>query len=504
MAEECTESSVATSSSTPPNWWDLHVSSLSSWNNSNPWHNQNPNSNSSCEEDVSISTSFTNASNHSGLTVESSRRLVETASSNELIGEHASDNNIWSHVLLSVGSNGELQTNQEAEENFVDALSSKSMSTGMFEPACDYLKKLDNSWEFTNSSTSFNNFEKHITGFGESVLDNERLCKLSNLVSTWSIAPPVADANRQFEPQTCNISLSSSVDHYSNPDPCDHMKQTFGDSTSCGLGTRNPSLYSCYGHNPKVENESRESDAPLALLRRPFNNNGVGYQVELNNSLVGDNARYYGMPNSTSCSRLRSFADIISFGSRIGKPLMDIHAPNPSLKSLNSSVHKKQGLQTSSLTRINGKGQAATSEGKRKRSEDGSDSSLKKPKHESPTASTAKAQAPKVKITDRITALQQIVSPFGKTDTASVLFEAIQYIKFLQEQVQLLSNPYMKTNPHKDPWGGLDRKDKGETKPDLKSRGLCLVPISCTPQIYRENTGSDYWSTPAYRGCLYR
>lgn len=99
MAEECTDSSVGTSSSTPPNWWpDLHGNSLSSWNNL--WHNQNPNSNSSCEEDVSISTSFTNASNHSGLTVESSRRLVETSSSNELIVEHASENNLWSHVLL--------------------------------------------------------------------------------------------------------------------------------------------------------------------------------------------------------------------------------------------------------------------------------------------------------------------------------------------------------------------------------------------------------------------
>jgi len=90
-------------------------------------------------------------------------------------------------------------------------------------------------------------------------------------------------------------------------------------------------------------------------------------------------------------------------------------------------------------------------------------------------------QAPKVKLGDKITALQQIVSPFGKvtthfaltlsffrflffmniynqqcstflttyfiimiiffvefqTDTASVLFEAIGYIKFLQEQVQV-------------------------------------------------------------------
>ncbi|XP_059434494.1 transcription factor bHLH111 isoform X2 [Corylus avellana] len=421
MGEECTEeSSVATSSSTPaPNWWDL-----SSWNNSNPWHNQDPNSNSSCDEDVSISTSFTNASNHSALTVESSRPFFEPASSNELIPEHASDSHLWSHVFLSsVGSN------QDVEEKFVDALSSKSMSTGMFEPACNYLKK------FTNSCSSSNNFDKNICGgFGESLVDNERLSKLSNLVSTWSIAPPACDA-----------SLNSSMDP--------------------------TTLYSCYGDDFKVGNESRES---AALLPRPFNS-----------SLVGD---------------IRSFADIISFTSRIAKPLVDIHSPNHSFKSINSSLHKKQGLQTSSLltnstcskqTRINGKGQGTANEGKRKRFEDGSESVLKKAKHESPIASSVKVQAPKVKLGDRITALQQIVSPFGKTDTASVLFEAIQYIKFLQEQVQ-------------DPWGGLDRKDKGDTKPDLGSRGLCLVPISFTPQIYRENAGSDYWSTPAYRGCLYR
>ncbi|KAJ9709632.1 hypothetical protein PVL29_001225 [Vitis rotundifolia] len=154
--------------------------------------------------------------------------------------------------------------------------------------------------------------------------------------------------------------------------------------------------------------------------------------------------------------------------------------------------------------RNNARGQGISNEGKKKRSDQDTSEAqtvLKKPKQESSTVSSVKMQAPKVKLGERITALQQIVSPFGKTDTASVLYEAIGYIKFLQEQVQLLSNPYMKTN--KDPWGGLDRKDKGDLKLDLKSRGLCLVPISCTPQVYRENTGSDYWPT-TYRGCLYR
>ncbi|KAG8086901.1 hypothetical protein GUJ93_ZPchr0010g9264 [Zizania palustris] len=41
----------------------------------------------------------------------------------------------------------------------------------------------------------------------------------------------------------------------------------------------------------------------------------------------------------------------------------------------------------------------------------------------------------KEKLGDRITSLQQLVSPFGKTDTASVLHETIEYIKFLHDQV---------------------------------------------------------------------
>ncbi|KAK6131232.1 hypothetical protein DH2020_035022 [Rehmannia glutinosa] len=55
----------------------------------------------------------------------------------------------------------------------------------------------------------------------------------------------------------------------------------------------------------------------------------------------------------------------------------------------------------------------------------------------------------KEKLGDRIAALQQLVAPFGKTDTASVLMEAIGYIKFLQNQVETLSVPYMKASRNK-------------------------------------------------------
>ncbi|KAG9143307.1 hypothetical protein Leryth_010238 [Lithospermum erythrorhizon] len=44
----------------------------------------------------------------------------------------------------------------------------------------------------------------------------------------------------------------------------------------------------------------------------------------------------------------------------------------------------------------------------------------------------------KEKLGDRITALHQLVSPFGKTDTASVLSEAIGYIRFLLGQIEVM------------------------------------------------------------------
>ncbi|KAK6242394.1 hypothetical protein SCA6_007783 [Theobroma cacao] len=518
MAEECTASSAITSSPAPHTWWDiLHpANSLSSWTSSTTnsptttstsWHqhHQNPTSNSSnnCDQDdVSISTSLTNASNHSGLTVESSgRQLVDQpvpSSTNDFIGEHASDNHLWSQVLSSVGSN--LRNSQDVGENLFEAISSKSSSAGIFEPACDYLKKIDNNWEFPNPSSVFNNFVKNLNGYttddNQSSIESERLTKLSNLVSNWSIAPPDPEVTRQFNPKSCDqIPLTSSVENYTQP--------AFG-----GMATiKNPVFLSCYGHHHdvKMEAEGLDVEAPTSHFRRAFkgnNSNGYHHNSLINNSsMEADN--FYGSSMSHS-----PFTSTMTY-SRLSKPLIDIHASKPCFRPLNNlSDCKKQGIQaaTNSLqTRTrNGRTQGITNEAKKKRGEEISyDTVLKKPKHETSTASSVKMHAPKVKLGDRITALQQIVSPFGKTDTASVLLEAIGYINFLQEQVQLLSNPYMKPNSHKDPWGSLDRKDqKGDLKVDLRSRGLCLVPISCTPQVYHENAGSDYW-TPTYRGCLY-
>ncbi|XP_010920705.1 transcription factor bHLH68 [Elaeis guineensis] len=108
------------------------------------------------------------------------------------------------------------------------------------------------------------------------------------------------------------------------------------------------------------------------------------------------------------------------------------------------------------------------------------------------------AQSPfkvrKEKLGDRITALHQLVSPFGKTDTASVLLEAIGYIRFLQSQIEALSSPYLGSGTRNMRQSDAD----DEPKKDLRSRGLCLVPVSFTLHVGGDN-GADYWA-PTFGG----
>lgn len=91
----------------------------------------------------------------------------------------------------------------------------------------------------------------------------------------------------------------------------------------------------------------------------------------------------------------------------------------------------------------------------------------------------------KEKLGEKIAALQQIVSPYGKTDTASVLLEAMEYIRFLQEQVKVLSAPYLQNI-------SVTNVQKGEPS-SLRSKGLCLVPISSTIGVASSN-GADIWA----------
>ncbi|KAJ7944235.1 Transcription factor protein [Quillaja saponaria] len=119
-------------------------------------------------------------------------------------------------------------------------------------------------------------------------------------------------------------------------------------------------------------------------------------------------------------------------------------------------------------------------------------SSYSEPKESHAEAKKPRSSCPplkvrKEKLGDRIAALQRLVAPFGKTDTASVLTEAIGYVQFLQDQIQTLSVPYMKPT-HRKPVrivqsGSQEGEDCVKSERDLRSRGLCLVPLSYASYI---------------------
>ncbi|KAK8918816.1 Transcription factor bHLH112 [Platanthera zijinensis] len=114
-------------------------------------------------------------------------------------------------------------------------------------------------------------------------------------------------------------------------------------------------------------------------------------------------------------------------------------------------------------------------------------SCLKKPRIAPPSTLPA-FKVKKEKLGDRVAALQQLVSPFGKTDRASVLHEAIEYIKFLHDQINVLISPYLKVGHFKQ----QDKKagklnDAEEMVQELRSRGLCLVPVASTYSVAGES-----------------
>ncbi|XP_020524944.1 uncharacterized protein LOC18437607 isoform X2 [Amborella trichopoda] len=89
------------------------------------------------------------------------------------------------------------------------------------------------------------------------------------------------------------------------------------------------------------------------------------------------------------------------------------------------------------------------------------EAATKRPRMDAPSSQFSTFKVRKEKLGDRITALQQLVSPFGK----------------------VLSHPYMRLNHGRTPERARDLEEKGQ---DLRSRGMCLVPVSTTLSVAKE------------------
>lgn len=178
--------------------------------------------------------------------------------------------------------------------------------------------------------------------------------------------------------------------------------------------------------------------------------------------------------------------------------VMQVSFDCSSLDAISASGYKSKA-ESMSVRTGSRSGSGAAGDPKKRKSEDRLGDNGKKSKQDTSSTSPPKAEVPDVKSgeRDKIIALQQIISPYGKTDRASVLFETIKHIEYLHEQIQLLSEPYMKNITNEVPfqWGGKEE--------DLRGRGLCLVPVSCTPQVFQDNSLPDCW-TPAYKSSRYQ
>ncbi|KAF5184610.1 Transcription factor bhlh [Thalictrum thalictroides] len=205
-------------------------------------------------------------------------------------------------------------------------------------------------------------------------------------------------------------------------------------------------------------------------------------------------------PQSNTTNNQLHFSNNTPFWNPSADSISDIrssYSVSPQSQFQTSTIKEKRNCSNMSSRKMNDEEVCDTSSVAKNKT---SEPTFKRPRVETPSPlPTFKVR--KEKLGDRITALQQLVSPFGKTDTASVLYEAIDYIKFLHEQVGVLSTPYMKNGapPTQYQQQKSDKsKDSEALKQDLRSRGLCLVPISSTFPVTNETT-ADFW-TPTFGG----
>ncbi|XP_062189086.1 transcription factor bHLH68-like isoform X3 [Phragmites australis] len=115
-----------------------------------------------------------------------------------------------------------------------------------------------------------------------------------------------------------------------------------------------------------------------------------------------------------------------------------------------------------------------------------SGSAPKKARVQTSSSAQSTLKVRKERLGDRITALQQIVSPFGKALSYPYLGHGTGNGNSMQQQT--------------------DAENGGEGKKDLTSRGLCLVPVSCTSHLPDDNAASDFWAVapPPLGGIVWR
>ncbi|CAL4952543.1 unnamed protein product [Urochloa decumbens] len=263
------------------------------------------------------------------------------------------------------------------------------------------------------------------------------------------------------------------------------------------------------GLAPEVNSSTATSLARSDLHDGQESNMPESWSQLLLGGLVGDHERY-----STATALLSKGLEEGTMPQAAGSYNFYGHGSGEEIQA--SGTNKSQGPEVKNHHSDN------SSEGNSAASGSGS---VPKKKARVQTSSSAQStlKVRKERLGDRITALHQIVSPFGKTDTASVLQETIGYIRFLLGQIEVFSFPYLghgngssmqqqhtvtsllnhSTSNATVEVEGPTEQDEGnvgveDKKKGLRSRGLCLVPVSCTSHLAGDESGaSDFWAVAA-------
>ncbi|XP_022564180.1 transcription factor bHLH112 isoform X4 [Brassica napus] len=285
-------------------------------------------------------------------------------------------------------------------------------------------------------------------------------------------------------------------------------------------------LSPCFGQR-EADSDSGGStvsiDSTLQMMGLGFSSNSSSewnqtvLQEDLNSSFRSSQDHYHGQGFLSTTSSPYLLNPACSSSSSPSPPssslLQTFYDPEPSQYSTNS----RPFWSSSSTTNLNNTPHnsfVTTSQIIPTRLEDktkktkGQSESLKRAKDNDSASKKQRISTPsplptfkvrKENLRDQITSLQQLVSPFGKTDTASVLQESIEYIKFLHDQVTVLSTPYMKQGASVQQQHQKSGKSQdGNENLELRAHGLCLVPISSTFPVANETT-ADFW-TPTFGG----
>ncbi|RRT37947.1 hypothetical protein B296_00044299 [Ensete ventricosum] len=303
MAQEASETSVASSSVSANSRWEIHDDFPSTWSAINQWPQSSHRSISSCDEGlcVSNSSSFTNA---------------------HLSGERV-ENQLWNQLSMefgcrrNVGSGGDMHNHHGDGDNFLQVLTSKSLSTRnqMSNPACEYLKKLDSSFDFPNP-LSLNTFEKHFSSYNGSTNQDERTPQLDRHIAPSSCSSPITPFMVQYS--TSRIT------------PIKHELPTSPSYPGDKSARERRTSYKPHHHrNIEGESEHQDMEAPTAFLPPP-SSNGFGYQFGVS-----------------------SLSDLISFGDCVNRPSMELRPSRSSyLKGSDSSYGRIQGHDGSSVSML--------------------------------------------------------------------------------------------------------------------------------------------------------